>query len=322
MVTRDEVVYAFRLLLGREPENESVIEQFRSAANWAALRELFLGSAEFRAKVNTKLSVDGSTDFINLPPNSVDVHVSDEHFHRLVAHVQLTWESLGREQPHWSVLTNPLFLSKNIDANASTFYESGESSVHLLERAAARAKKELRSDWTCFELGCGVGRVTAYLAQRFREVVAADISLPHLKLADEHMQSGGMKNVELLQLKSLATLQNMDPFDIFYSVIVLQHNPPPLIYRILQLVFAKVRTGGCVYFQLPVAYPNYSFSIREYLAEIERGKGAMEMHVLPQVDLFHLLDEHGLRILDLQRDNWTGTGFHSISILAEKLAVQ
>jgi hypothetical protein len=46
----------------------------------------------------------------------------------------------------------------------------------------------------------------------------------------------------------------------------------------------------------------------------------MEMHTLPQNHLFRLLEESSLRILDLQRDNWTGPGFHSITILAEKVA--
>ena len=189
----------------------------------------------------------------------------------------------------------------------------------MLETAAARAGKKLPPDWTCFELGCGVGRVTASLAKRFKHVIASDISHPHLRLASEHLHSKGVGNVTFLQLKSLETLKNLEPFDIFYSVIVLQHNPPPLIYRLLQLILDKVRAGGCVYFQVPVGYPDYSFSITDYLTSIERGEGTMEMHVLPQVDLFRVLDEQGFRILDLQRDNWPGPAYQSVSVFAEKL---
>jgi 2-polyprenyl-3-methyl-5-hydroxy-6-metoxy-1,4-benzoquinol methylase len=319
MVTRDEVIYAFRLLLGRDPESVAVIDTFLPVPNWANLRELFLECAEFKSKLKADAFIDGSTDFINSPPSAVDVEISEEHFERLVKHVQTAWETLGAEKPHWSVLTNPKFLPDNIDANVTGFYDTGESSVQIMENAAARAGKVLPQDLTCFELGCGVGRVTSYLAKRFRHVTASDISHPHLRIASEHLQSKGVENVTLLQLKSLETLNSLEPFDVFYSIIVLQHNPPPLIYRMLHLILDKVRIGGCVYFQVPVAYPDYSFSINDYLGAIERGEGTMEMHVLPQLYLFRLLDEHGFRLLDFQRDNWTGPAFHSVTVFAEKL---
>jgi 2-polyprenyl-3-methyl-5-hydroxy-6-metoxy-1,4-benzoquinol methylase len=319
MVTRNEVIYAFRLLLGRDPEDEAVIEQFLPVPTWANLRGLFLECDEFKAKSKADAFINGSTDFIMSPPSVVDVEISEEHFDRLVKHVQTVWEALGTEKPHWSVLTNPKFLPDNIDANVTGFYDTGESSVQIMEKAAARAGKKLPLEGTCFELGCGVGRVTSYLAGRFKHLVASDISHPHLKLASEHLQSKGVENVTLVQLKSLETLESLEPFDVFYSIIVLQHNPPPLIYRMLQLILDKVRTGGYVYFQVPVAYPDYRFSIDEYLAAVEQNKGTMEMHVLPQVYLFRLLDEKGFRILDLQRDNWPGPAFHSVTVFAGKI---
>jgi SAM-dependent methyltransferase len=318
MVTRDEVVYAFRLVLGREPENAAVIDQFLGIPDWENLRNLFFASAEFGAKTNSAPAADMLTSFINSPPNSVDVEVSASHFDHLVRHVQASWEALGRKQPHWSVLTEPIFLPDNIKNNVEYFYDTGGGSLHALEKAAARAGKGLPSNWTCFELGCGVGRVTAYLARRFGHVIAADISKPHLTLADAYLQSKDVRNVSLVQLTSLGVLESLQPFDLFYSIIVLQHNPPPLIYRMLQLIFDKVKIGGYVYFQVPVAYPDYSFSIEKYIGTIGKDEGTMEMHVLPQAYLFRALDEHGFRLLDLQRDSWTGPAFHSVALLAEK----
>jgi SAM-dependent methyltransferase len=312
MVTRHEVIHAFRLILGRDPENEAVIDQFLSVPNWVKLRDVFLECAEFKANAKTAIPAD----FTMSPASNVDVAISEEHFDRLVKHVQTAWETLGRERPHWSVLVNPIFLPDSIDANVDLFYDTGERSVELMEMAAARAGKVLSPDWTCFELGCGLGRVTSRLATRFKRVVAADISQPHLKIASEYLQGAG--NVHFLQLKSLEILENLEPFNVFYSVIVLQHNPPPLIYRMLQLILNKVRPGGYVYFQVPVAYPDYSFSIGDYLSAVERGEGTMEMHVLPQVYLFGLLDENGFRVLDLQRDNWAGPAFHSVTVFAER----
>jgi SAM-dependent methyltransferase len=319
MVTRDEVLYAFRLLLGREPESVTVIDQFLTVPHWANLREIFFASEEFKAKLNVGPSSDSLASFINAPPNFVEVEISTTHFDRLVAHVQASWEALGRTRPHWSVLTDPIFLPGKIDDNVTNFYKTGEYSMEVLENAAARAGKQLSPNWTCLELGCGVGRVTAHLARRFKQVIAADISLPHLELARAHLRNECVENVALVQMKSLATLECQGAFDIFYSIIVFQHNPPPLIYRMLQIIFDKVRVGGCVYFQLPVAYPNYGFSIDEYIKSIEKGAKMMEMHVLPQTYLFRVLEDHGFRILDFQRDNWTGPAFHSVTVFAEKI---
>lgn len=319
MVTRDEVIYAYRLLLGREPENGAVIEKMLSLPSWKELRDAFVDCAEFKAKTHAGATIDCSADFTLSPRSNVDVEISDEHFEQLVKHIRTAWEALGTEKPHWSVLVNPDYLPNKIDANILDFYATGERSVQILEKAAARAGKTLPGEGTCFELGCGVGRVTSCLSNRFRHVIASDISQPHLEITRERLQAIDRNNVTLLRLKSLEILECLEPFDVFYSVIVLQHNPPPLIYRMLQLIFYKVRTGGFVYFQVPVAFPDYKFSIAAYLKAIERGEGAMEMHILPQVYLFRLLDEHGFRILDLQRDNWTGPAYHSITVFAEKL---
>lgn len=319
MVSREEVIYAYRFFLCRNPENEAVINRLLDVSNWVKLREHFVNSTEFKEKSAVNTVADRPIEFPNLTPNLVDVAVSDNHFALLIAHVHESWETLGREQPHWSVLTNPKFLPDNIESNIDSFYETGESSVHILEKAAARAGKKLSSDWTCFELGCGVGRVTSRLVTRFKHVLAADISHPHLAIASEHLKAAKTENAAFLQIKSLETLKNLEPFDIFYSIIVLQHNPPPLIFRMLQLILAKVRMGGCVYFQVPVASPDYLFSIDDYLSRIAKGEGTMEMHMLPQVYLFRLLDEQGFRMLDFQRDNWTGPGFHSVTVFAEKI---
>jgi hypothetical protein len=43
-------------------------------------------------------------------------------------------------------------------------------------------------------------------------------------------------------------LAQIGGFDFFYSVIVLQHNPPPVIVHMLKTVFAQLNPGGIGYF--------------------------------------------------------------------------
>lgn len=49
-VTRDEVIWGFRYILGREPESEETITAHRGIRNLEALRAVLLSSAEFREK--------------------------------------------------------------------------------------------------------------------------------------------------------------------------------------------------------------------------------------------------------------------------------
>lgn len=318
MVTRDEVISAFRFILGREP-GQADVDAFLGAPDWRHLRQLIMASP-FKQAVQQPTYVDILRDSLYAPANVVDVDISSEQFDTLVRHIQRSWEIMGEERPHWSVLTQASFLPENIAVNVDDFYKSGRSNVELMQKAALRSGKVLPSSWTSFELGCGVGRITTHLAACFQNVIAADISRPHLDLAATYLADKSIQNVRLVQLTSLATLEELEPFDIFYSIIVLQHNPPPVIFRILQVILRKVRVGGCVYFQVPVACREYRFSIADYLATIGDRREMMEMHILPQVHLFGLLQDHGFRILDLQRDNSTGANFHSLTIFAERKA--
>ena len=309
-VSREEVIYAYRFLLGRDPEDEAVIRENLKLRSWIELRKRFINSAEFVAKNTQK-------NFSGIPANDVNMFVSEENFSKLIAHIQSSWEILGREKPHWSVLTQDEYLPQNIKSNINRFFETGNSGISSLSHALSRSNRVLRREGTCVELGCGVGRVTFALAKQFRDVTGIDVSRCHLSIAESYKVNNEVKNVTLLLMESLATLESLPSFDFLYSTMVLQHNPPPLIDRMLRILFKKINDGGLIYFQVPVAREGYSFSIDAYLQSIENKK-TMEMHVFPQVHLFKLLDDCGLQLLDLQRDNAAGPNFHSFTMLAEK----
>jgi len=317
MVDRREVVYAYRFLLGREPENDSVFEGRLSLRDWQTLRDNILQSEELQKKLQELCENRVARDLELTEPNEVDVEISEQHFAKLLDHVQRAWEMLGTDKPYWSVIVHPDFLPDKVTKNIDVFYASGLTSWALFERAAARAGVHPSSDWTAFELGCGVGRVTTLLAQRFQRVLAYDVSRPHLDIARAHLSNAGIENVTLRQLDGLQSLLDAPPFDFFYSFLVLQHNPPPLMYRLLAIICRKIRPGGLAYFQIPVAGTSYRFSIDEYLEHIEGGAD-MEMHVLPQKYLLPLLQDSGLRIIDVQSKIIGPPQLQSINILAEK----
>ena len=110
--------------------------------------------------------------------------------------------------------------------------------------------------------------------------------------------------MDLIQLRSIPDIETLPEFDLLYSVIVFQHNPPPVIARLMDVLFSKVRNGGYVLFQVPTYCSGYSFIWKEYLSD---ARQEMEMHVLPQRDVFRLFRNHGIAAIEIQEDGLTGS---------------
>jgi SAM-dependent methyltransferase len=236
---------------------------------------------------------------------SIDVDLPESALVKMIAHVESTWEKLGLEEPHWSVLTHDQYLAAEIGKNEAAFYETGRASADAMRAAAARCRIDLNALGSCLELGCGVGRVTIWLARVFRNVLAIDISAPHLDRARQAAQRMGCDNVDFQKVGRVDNFDSLPTFDSFFSVIVLQHNPPPVMKRILGTMLAKLNPNGVGYFQIPTHWLGYRFNAAEYLARIV-APTEMEMHVLPQAAIFALIEQHGCSTLEVREDDWTG----------------
>jgi SAM-dependent methyltransferase len=302
MVSTDEVRAAYRLILCREPESEEILMRHAAAAeSLDDLRAAFFNSPEFRSVPQIQPPLRP----LDWPPLDVEINASPFQLSSMMRHIEANWHELGLSEPHWSVVTHEAFRASNIAHNEEAFYESGRTLIELLRRTAERCRIDLAGFKRCFELGCGVGRVTIWLAELFDRVVAADISLAHLALAREGINRFQRTNVEFIHVESFAALDQLPGFDVFISVIVLQHNPPPLIEALLKTVLKKLQPGGIAYFQVPTYYLNYRFHIDEYIRNASPTNG-LEMHVIPQDRLFEILENTGCHLLECREDSWTG----------------
>jgi SAM-dependent methyltransferase len=298
-VTREDVVSAYRIFLHRDPESEEAVRRHMEAPSVEALQRAFLESAEFRGKY----AVPAQALPLDLPANPVEVAVSPATLEALLAHVRRTWERLGAERPHHSVLTVPRFLPDALEANEPEFWASGEREAAVLERILARHGVARLERLALTELGCGVGRLTGPLARRFASVAAYDISAPHLEIARTRA-----RNATFHQLRDLPI--RFEPADVFYSWIVLQHNPPPVMALLVRNALECLRPGGLAVFQIPTYEIGYAFSAQAYLRRVsEAGAQAaanIEMHCLPQAEIFKLAAEAGCRVLEVREENSTG----------------
>jgi SAM-dependent methyltransferase len=322
MVSTAEVENAYRLLLGREPENaEVVIKHAEAHKTLADLRHVFLTSEEFRTKVHDFVRETEPNGFKPLvwPKIFVEVEVSDELLSRMIARVQQAFAHLGETDPHWSVISNEKFRTANIGANEAEFFESGAGVVNDLQITSSRYGIDIAQYVDCFELGSGLGRSTIWLAKKFKKVIGADVSSIHIALCEQEISKRQLTNIQLLQTSDLTSLGRVPNFDVFFSIIVLQHNPPPLIAYILRIILSKLRPQGIAYFQVPTYSRNYSFVAAKYL-EHPLNLGIPEMHVLPQNKLFELIEQASCRVLEIREDGAGGPNMISSRLLVQKKA--
>jgi SAM-dependent methyltransferase len=305
IASEQDVIMAYRLILGREPENSAAVKNIISKRmQFKEMRDTFIRSAEFRGNVIGNIGEMLKPLYWDV--DCIETEVDDDTLALLYAHVERVWSDLGTTEPHYSVLTNEKFKSSKFNQHAAEFFASGSSSLQVFQKTLQRNSINITQFRDCFELGCGVGRVTIKLAEIFPKILAVDVSAPHLELARNALTSSARKVVEFRKLESIKSFDLLPNFDVFYSVIVLQHNPPPVIGILLKKILSKLRDGGIAYFQVPTSALGYRFDSRTYLKEFMDNTN-MEMHVFPQRELFEIIKEQGCRVMEVREDNLVGS---------------
>lgn len=242
---------------------------------------------------------------LNTPPIRVDTEVSAEGLAALLAHTETTWTRLGEQEPHWSVISAERFRQNELAEHREEFYASGQGDVDTFLAFLARNEVDPMPFQRVLEYGCGVGRVTRFLAERFPEVLACDISPSHLKQASLYMHDCGRTNVKCVRIQNIADIAGPADVDAVFCVIVLQHNPPPTMVAILERLLARLRAGGVAYFQVPTHAADYAFRLDDYMAH-GLGSGHIEMHYLPQRRIFQIARDCGCDVLEVREDDWVG----------------
>ena len=256
---------------------------------------------------------------LDFAPISVETSVTPEALASMLARTEAIFTTNARHRPHWTVLTAPRFEPKQFEAHRAEFFQSGRRAVETFRACAARAGIDLAAYGKCFELGCGVGRVTLPLAEAFKHVVGADIAEPMLDEAKRSATSYNVTNITWLLTNRFSVYNKISKFDVFFSGIVSQHNPPPVMGYILNQLLSKLRLGGIAFFQIPTYRAGYSFSAERYLASPANQK--IEMHVYPQRALLELIGRCGCQILEIREDGGAGEDMSQISnsLLLEKI---
>ncbi len=277
---------------GRRPPFARLLRNARNARDW-----LLWAWAHRKPSARLRALREFEARHATAPAIRVDVEAGEEARARLVARIEESWRAFGESEPHWSVLTDPAYRAERIGETARAFYRSGEAEIDRVRRDFARAGADFAALSRVLDYGCGVGRVSAAFARAGKAVIGVDVSEPHLALARKACEGVGPGRAEFRRLTRLAEIDDLPQVDLLFSVIVLQHNPPPVIAEILSRALARVAPGGYAWFQLPTYMEGYGYDLT---ADLDAAPGEMEFHLLPQATVFRLLDQAGFVPLEVR----------------------
>lgn len=176
--------------------------------------------------------------------------------------LRANWDRFGRDDPRWAALTVPAKRHGSWDDDE--FYDTGVAEVQAvlkrLDDVVRRTGIHVTPDGDggrALDFGCGVGRLTLALADRFERCDGVDIAPSMIEgaraFASGHPH-GGRCSFHLIE-DDLSEFGD-GSFDLVYSTHVLQHMEPHFARAYVAEFIRVLRPGGAVFFHIPtVAAP-------------------------------------------------------------------
>src|SRR5438105_6728894 len=163
-----------------------------------------------------------------------------------LAELQQVWESLAQDDPLWAIISDPEKTERRWDPEE--FFASGETDINALIQVLAREEIDFDPD-VALDFGCGVGRLTQPLAARFNKAYGIDISRQMVRLAEKYNRYPDRCRYILNVEPSLRVVADSS-VSFIYSMIALQHIPPPICANYLREFVRILKPGGLLVFQL------------------------------------------------------------------------
>jgi SAM-dependent methyltransferase len=193
------------------------------------------------------------------------------------------WERLAETDAMWAVLTAP--DRKGGRWNPREFFATGEAEVeHVLATAAGLGRPARRE--RALDFGCGVGRLTRALGQRFGHALGLDVSKGMVERARALNADVPTCEFRVNDALALAGVGD-DEIDLVYSSIVLQHlQSAEQIAHYVEEFVRVTRPDGIAIFGIPSRIPfPWSLQPRRRAYALLRALGVSEGWMLRRTPL-------------------------------------
>lgn len=157
------------------------------------------------------------------------------------------WDVLGKTDPFWAVLTAD--DKRDNRWSIEEFFASGEREIDEVTAYVESLGVELDRG-RALDFGCGPGRLTQALANRFAAVWGVDIAPSMIEQAERYDRHHGTCHYSVNERADLKMFES-ESFGFIYSVIVLQHIKPRYQRAYIREFVRILAPGGVLVFQLP-----------------------------------------------------------------------
>ena len=165
--------------------------------------------------------------------------------------LQRHWDAFGRWDPHWAILNEPGKLGGRWEDDA--FFLTGRVEVEAMLRHVDELGMLLPGTGRALDFGCGIGRVTQALCDRFDRVDGVDIA-PSMIAKARELNHFGDNCRYLVNERDDLTLVDPERYDFVYSRLVLQHMQPEYAARYITEFVRVLVPDGIALFQVPAGH--------------------------------------------------------------------
>jgi len=223
-----------------------------------------------------------------------------------VSKARTSWEAFARHDPLWAIVSVP--DKRGNRWNLEEFFRNGAIELaHAINALQAGGVALPRG--RALDFGCGVGRLTQALAERFDEVDGVDISASMVAQANEYNRHGARVRYHESAASRLPFADAS--FDFVFTKIVLQHVAVDLQRAYVREFLRVAKDGGLVVFQTVARALSGAGSHFESLVETPDGTYTIDMNVFPRHDVEATLAAGGGRLVHTYTDASAGDAYES-----------
>lgn len=232
-------------------------------------------------------------------------------------YVYVNWNRLGLDDPLWAISSHP--NKKGGNWNVNEFFAEGEGTIEFVlnEMRMQGVEPVLGKS---LDFGCGVGRLTQALANRFVETHGVDIADSMISNANRLNHHPRSCYYHVNQKSDLGMFSDKS-FDFIITLITLQHIPKKFALYYISEFMRIARTGGVIYFQVPARRKDDIEEIqipKDPHKALEAQGPVMLMKGIPRADVEKAIQSHGGILRYTINDLWSGAEWESYRYCVEK----
>jgi SAM-dependent methyltransferase len=157
------------------------------------------------------------------------------------------WDRFAETDPYWAIYSVPEMRGGKWDV--AEFFRTGEREIGQILEHARTLGLPLRRR-AALDFGCGAGRLTQALGDRFETATGVDVSPAMIRLAEGHNRHGARCRYVVNGAERLPMIADRS-MDFVYASIVLQHMEPRLQRGYVAELVRVLAPGGLLVFQVP-----------------------------------------------------------------------